>query len=51
MSRFLYPSGDKVKLGDRIRYHSDPGGVEFVIIRRPAIHQEIGSSTNFLEAV
>ena len=31
MRRFLYPSGDAVKPGDRIRYHGEPGGIEFVI--------------------
>jgi hypothetical protein len=31
MSRFLFQSGDEVKPGDRIRYHGEPGGIEFVI--------------------
>jgi hypothetical protein len=31
MGRFLYQSGDEVKPGDRIRYHGEPGGIEFVI--------------------
>ena len=31
MNRVLYPSGDEVKPGDRIRYHGEPGSIEFVI--------------------
>ena len=31
MSRVLYPSGNEVKPGDRIRYHGEPGSIEFVI--------------------
>jgi hypothetical protein len=31
MSRFLYPSGHEVKPGDRIRYHGEPGDVQFVV--------------------
>jgi hypothetical protein len=31
MSRVLYLSGDEVKPGDRIRYHGEPGSIEFVV--------------------
>jgi hypothetical protein len=31
MSKHLYLSGEEVKAGDRIRYHGEPGEVEFVV--------------------
>jgi hypothetical protein len=31
MKVVLYQSGDEVRRGDRIRYHGEPGEVEFVV--------------------
>jgi hypothetical protein len=31
MTKFVYPSGEEVKRGDRIRFHGEPGEVEFVV--------------------
>jgi hypothetical protein len=31
MTKFVYPSGDEVRQGDRIRYYREAGEVEFVV--------------------
>lgn len=30
---FVYESGQEIEKGDRIKYHGDPGEVEFVVHR------------------
>jgi hypothetical protein len=34
MRKFVYPSGEEVRPGDRIRYYREPGEVEFVVVER-----------------
>jgi hypothetical protein len=34
VKRFKYQSGEEVKPGDRIRYHGEPGEVEFIVADR-----------------
>ncbi|HEV3114850.1 MAG TPA: hypothetical protein VGY99_30560 [Candidatus Binataceae bacterium] len=31
MKRFTYRSGDEIRAGDHIAYHTEPGTVEFVV--------------------